>query len=267
MGEGMAAALGRGLLVTRLGAEGVLRAQGAALEVLPPSGDVVSLVRASPGGRGYVSRIHGLSPGFALVEVSEGSREGVGHTRVFARALIRALEPVALAREIRTPVTTPHLLVLPGGSVEMDPSCAGLAPGTTPVHPPPVAEPAVGPFPLEELARLAPGIGPSDTTFTPQLHGAVGAVELVGWSGAGVLAVDGEVVLGEGSTFRGIIATRRLTITTGGSAIGAARVGHFVRVEAGGSVAGSPCVVENAAGNIRILLRPQPVPGGWTGPG
>jgi hypothetical protein len=125
----------------------------------------------------------------------------------------------------------------------------------------------VGPFPLEELARLATGIGPSDTTFVPQLHGGVGAVELVGWSGAGVLAVDGEVVLGDGSTFRGIIAARRLRVAAGGAAIGAARVGEFVRVEAGGRVAGSPCVVENATGNIRILLRPQSVPGGWMGPG
>jgi hypothetical protein len=267
MGEGMAAALGRGLLVTRLGAEGVLRAQGAALEVLPPQGEVVTLGQASPGGHGYVSRIHGLAPGFALVEVSQGAREGAGHPRVWARALLRALDPVALAREIRTAVTTPRLLVLPGGSVEMDPSCAGPAPGTTPVHPPPVAEPAVGPFPLEELARLVPGIGPSDTTFVPQLHGAVGAVELVGWSGAGVLAVDGELVIGEGSTFRGIIVAGRLRISAGGAAIGAARVGEFVRVEAGGSIAGSPCVVENATGNIRILLRPQAVPGGWMGPG
>jgi hypothetical protein len=95
----------------------------------------------------------------------------------------------------------------------------------------------------------------------------VGAVELRGWSGAGVLAVDGEVVLGEGSIFRGIIVARRLTLRAGASAIGAARVGEFVRVEGGGSVAGSPCLVENATRNIRILRRPQPVPGAWTGPG
>jgi len=267
MGEGMAATLGRGVLVTRLGAEGVLRARGRELEELPPPGEVVTLGHASPGGDGYVSLIHGLAPGFAMVEVSPGAREGGGHPRVLARALLRALDPVALAREIRTPVATPHLLVLPGGSVEMDPACAGPAPGTSPVHPPPVAEPAVGPFPLEELARLATGIGLSDTTFVPQLHGGVGAVELVGWSGAGVLVVDGEVVIGEGSTFRGIIAARRLRITHGGAVIGAARVGEHVRVEAGGHVAGSPCVVENATGNLRILLRPQAVPGGWTGPG
>lgn len=267
MGEGMAAALGRGLLVTRLGAEGVLRAQGAAMETLPPPGEVLTLGRASPGGHGYVSRIYGLAPGFALVEVSQRVREGAGHPRVLARSLLRALDPIALAREVRVPVATPHLQVLPGGGVEMDLSCAGPAPGTISIHPPLVAEPAVGPFPLEELARMGTGVGASDTTFAPQLHGAVGALELVGWSGAGVLAVDGEVVLGEGSTFRGIIAARRLRISAGGSAIGAARVGEFVRVEGGGSMAGSPCVVENATGNIRILLRPQPVPGGWTGPG
>jgi hypothetical protein len=265
MGEGTAAALGRGVLVTRLGAEGVLRARGRELEELPPPGEVVVAGATSPGGRGFRTVLHGLAPGFALVEVSEPL--GPGSTRVLARTVLRALDPVALAREIRSPVTTPHLLVLPGATVQMDPSCAGPPPGTFPVHPPPVAEPAVGPFPLEELAGMAPGVGPSDSTFAPLLHGAVGAVELRGWSGAGVLAVDGEVVMGEGSIFRGIIVARRLTLRSGASAIGAARVGEFVRVEGGGSIAGSPCLVENATRNIRILRRPQPVPGAWTGPG
>lgn len=265
LGEGRSAALGKTLIAGRMGAEGVLRARTEELEVLPAPGEVLVAGASSPGGREYRTVLHGLAPGFALVEVSETTGPGAG--RVLARSILRALDPPRLAREIRTGVVTPNLLVLPGAMVRMDPACPLPVPSAEPVHPPPPDEPAVGPFPLEELARMPGGVGASDTTFAPRLHTAVGAVELRGWSGAGVLAVDGEVILAEGSTFRGILVTRRLTLRSGASANGAARVGEFVRVEAGGSVAGSPCLVENATRNIRILRRPQPVPGAWTGPG
>lgn len=265
LGEGRSTALGETFIAGRLGAEGVLRARSEELEVLPAPGDVLVAGASSPGGRDYRTVLHGLAPGFALVEVSETSGPGAG--RVLARSILRALDPARLAREIRTAVVTPDLRVLPGAMVHMDPACSLPLPSAEPVHPPPLDEPAAGPFPLEELARLAAGVGPSDTTFTPRLHGAVGAVELRGWSGAGVLAVDGEVILAEGTTFRGILVTRRLTLRSGASANGAARVGEFVRVEAGASLAGSPCLVESATQDIEILRRPQPVPGSWTGPG
>lgn len=81
-------------------------------------------------------------------------------------------------------------------------------------------------------------------------------------SGAGVLVVDGNLVMSPGSSWTGLlIAAGDVTIANGSRMAGLLRAGGSLVVESGASLAGSACAALEALRNAAPLARPLPVPG------
>ena len=80
--------------------------------------------------------------------------------------------------------------------------------------------------------------------------------------GAGVLVVDGDLVVSAGSSWTGLlIATGDVTLANGSHMAGLLRAGGSVVVESGASVEGSACAALEALRNATALARPLPLPG------
>lgn len=253
--------------LARGGVEGALHA----LEELPPPGTEVTLEVPTPAGFPVRVRLRGAAPGLATAEaVPEGAAPGLPVRRPLARGVVRALVLPELAAEARVPVAGRTTVTVDPASLGSDPDCiaGGWAPRPAPG---PAASPSLGPFPVEELARMGGGEGAggeaSGGATPPSLHGAVGAVERRHWQGSGVLAVDGDLVLGEGVDFRGVVlVSGGARLESGARVTGMVRAGGHLRVEAGAGVLGSPCAVLEALAPLAALTAPAGVPGLPEGP-
>lgn len=81
-------------------------------------------------------------------------------------------------------------------------------------------------------------------------------------SGAGVLVVDGNLVMSPGSSWTGLlISAGDVTLANGSRMAGLLRAGGSLLVESGASLAGSACAALEALRNATSLARPLPVPG------
>lgn len=86
--------------------------------------------------------------------------------------------------------------------------------------------------------------------------------------GAGVLAVDGDLVLASGVAWTGLVlASGDVTIETDGRLSGMLRAGGTVTLAENATVDGSACAALAALESADSLLRPIPLPGrSWIGP-
>lgn len=98
------------------------------------------------------------------------------------------------------------------------------------------------------------------------LFGA-GDVQLTG-SGAGVLAVDGNVIFAGGSSWTGLVlASGSVTLGPGSSLLGLVRGGEAVTLTGNSVVDGSACAALRALRATTALARPIPAPArSWLGP-
>ena len=94
-----------------------------------------------------------------------------------------------------------------------------------------------------------------------------GQVRVAG-SGAGVLAIDGDLVFGSGAVWTGLVlVSGDVTIEAGGGLLGLVRAGGTVVLAEHATVDGSACAVLAALKAATSLLRPIPLPGrSWIGP-
>ena len=80
--------------------------------------------------------------------------------------------------------------------------------------------------------------------------------------GAGVLIVNGDLVVSAGSSWTGlVIAEGDVTLAGGSLVTGLLRAGGSITVEAGASVDGSACAALEALRNATVLARPVDLPG------
>jgi hypothetical protein len=272
LGEAHAAALGRERTALRLAAEGIRDAWIEAPVDFPGPGELRWREASTPEGRTMALSLWGVGPGVALVEVSAAEGPGRGH--VLARGVGRVVDAPGLAAEARVPAMGLFVL-LPGSGVGTDPQeCSGIPPAGGSWNPPPGVPPSLGPWPVEELARLAaatpdPSEQPDPGSHLPTvLYGAVGAVELRGWVGRGILAVEGELVLGDGATISGVVmASGGVRLEAGATVVGMVRAGGGVRVEEGARLTGSPCTVREVLEALAPVLQGRTIPGGFPGSG
>ena len=87
-------------------------------------------------------------------------------------------------------------------------------------------------------------------------------------SGAGVLAVDGNLAFASGVAWTGLVlASGAVTFETDAALLGLVRAGGTVTLGDGAVVDGSACAALEALRNAASLLRPIPLPGrSWIGP-
>ena len=86
--------------------------------------------------------------------------------------------------------------------------------------------------------------------------------------GAGVLAIDGDLVFGSGVVWTGLVlVSGDVTIETDGRVLGLLRAGGRVALAENATVDGSACAAVAALKTAASLLRPIPLPGrSWIGP-
>ena len=94
-----------------------------------------------------------------------------------------------------------------------------------------------------------------------------GQVRVAG-SGAGVLAIDGNLVFGSGVVWTGLVlVSGDVTIEAGAGLLGLVRAGGTVTLAENATVDGSACAALEALKTAAGLLRPIPLPGrSWIGP-
>ena len=87
-------------------------------------------------------------------------------------------------------------------------------------------------------------------------------------SGAGVLAIDGDVVFGSGVVWTGLVlVSGAVTIEAGGGLLGLVRAGGKVVLAENATVDGSACAALAALRTAASRFRPIPLPGrSWIGP-
>lgn len=87
-------------------------------------------------------------------------------------------------------------------------------------------------------------------------------------SGAGVLAIDGDLLLGSGVVWTGLVlVSGDVTVEAGGHLLGLVRAGGTVALADSATVDGSACAALEALKTAVPLLRPIPLPGrSWIGP-
>ena len=131
----------------------------------------------------FRTALHGLGSGLRLGVDGLGA-VGAWIHRVLARhGPPTALDPVASGREIR-PRCDPPPPGAPRCHRPDGPPARVPPPGTFPSNLPPLGETAVGPFPLEELAVMASGVGPSEQHLRPPPARGRGSCSNSGrWSG------------------------------------------------------------------------------------
>ncbi len=86
--------------------------------------------------------------------------------------------------------------------------------------------------------------------------------------GAGVLAIDGDLVFGSGVVWTGLVlVSGDVTIEAGGGLLGLVRAGGTATLAENATVDGSACAALEALKTAAALLRPIPLPGrSWIGP-
>lgn len=275
LGEGSAAALGRDRASLRLAAEGVRDEWIEAPHPVPPRGERSHLVRTTPEGRALAVTLSGLGNGVALVEVAP--MEGPGAGRPLARGLGRWLDAPGLAAGARVPAAGLYEF-LPASGVQPDPTPCSVPPPPAGVWiPPRGTAPSLGPWPVEELARMAREAGPhpgaaagSDEgdELPAGVHGGTGAFAFREWAGRGILAVEGELELGPGSVMSGVVlVSGGVRLESGATVTGMIRAGGGIRVEEGALLTGSPCTVLGVLETLAPLLQGRPMEGGLAGSG
>jgi len=263
----------RETLLRRAGA-GVLEEALLRASTLPAPGEGREEDGFTPLGRPFRIRWEGLSPGFALLRVTPLEPDSIA--RPESAALVRVLDPWHAV------LHAPAVLDARGGHSPSSPE-DGDAECAPPPHPsPPVAWggalPALGPFPVEELAARGedpratpPGAseapeGEADAPV-PRLWGVSAPLSLDDWVGAGVLAVDGDLVLSGGSTFEGaLLASGSIRLEGEARVTGIVRAGGVVVTLPPARLLASPCRAALQLGALAPLVRPSRVPGGWLSP-
>ena len=110
---------------------------------------------------------------------------------------------------------------------------------------------------LTAAGRVAPAC---PACWSGLVHGT-GAVRLIE-AGAGVLVVDGDLVLAGGASWTGLLLVAGdLTVADGSRVTGLLRAGGTLTVAAGAAVNGSACAALEAFNRATSLFRPRPLPG------
>lgn len=275
LGEGAAVALGRERASLRLAAEGVRDAWLEAPHPFPSPGGFHRVWSTTPEGRTLEVRSSGVGPGVALVEVAPVDGPGAG--RPLARGIARWLDASGLAAGARVPALGLHEL-LPATGVGVDPApCSVPTPPVGGWVPPRGALPSLGPWPVEELARMAEGAGMAsawapggdgEDAAVAGLHGGRGAFALRDRAVRGILAVEGELVLGKGAAIAGVVlVSGGVRMESGAEVAGMIRAGGGIRVEQGALLTGAPCTVREVLEALAPLLEGRPIEGGFPGSG
>ena len=191
-------------------------------------------VTISPGGQVHSDALLGARPGVPACGISGVLRDAFGSPG--------------------TPASGPLPTPPEWGSTEEDPADDGGV--------------SLGRFDAAMLEELADGRLPSNGNSAPACPGcwsglvyASGGI-LVFERGAGVLIVDGDLVVPAGSSWTGLVIVEGdATLADGSLVTGLLRAGGSISMEAGASVDGSACAALEALRNATVLARPLALPG------